>query len=274
MFGHLGFPRMGAVGCGLASGIGLWCMFVTMLWYVRRHPNYDEYALFERWELPRRAVQRELVAVGLPIGAALLVEEGLFSFVGVLMGTLGAAVVAGHQIAINYASTMFMLPLAIHSATIVRVGQAMGAREYESVRLRGFTGIGLCGAIMLCSAVALLLYSHSIVAFYTNDPAVRDVAVSLLFMAAIFQVSDGLSIGGQGALRGLKDTRVPLYLCLIAYWFIGLPLAWWLGVALGLGPRWVWAGFVAGLTAAALLQNLRFLVITAPGRLRPMPVAG
>lgn len=273
MFGHLGFPRLGAIGCGLASAIGLWCMFATMLWYVRRHEAYRAYGLFERWEWPQRAVLRDLVAVGSPIGAALLVEEGLFAFVGVLMGTLGAAVAAGHQIAINYASTMFMLPLAIHSATIVRVGQAMGAGEYESVRLRGLTGIGLCAAIMLCSAVALLLYSHTIVAFYTNDPAVRDVAVSLLFMAAIFQVSDGLSIGGQGALRGLKDTRVPLYFCLIAYWFIGLPLAYWLGVSLGLGPRWVWAGFVAGLTAAALLLNARFLVITAPSRLRPDPLS-
>jgi MATE family multidrug resistance protein len=274
MFGHLGFPRLGAVGCGLASGIGLWCMFVTMLWYVRRHAGYGEYALFECWERPRHTVLRDLLAVGLPIGASLLVEEGLFSFVGVLMGTLGAAVVAGHQIAINYASTMFMLPLAIHSATIVRVGQAMGAGEYESVRLRGLTGIGLCAAIMLCSAVALLLYSDSIVAFYTSDPAVREVAASLLLMAAVFQVSDGLSIGGQGALRGLKDTRVPLYFCLIAYWFVGLPLAYWLGVARGLGPRWVWAGFVAGLTTAALLLNARFLVITAPGRLRPMAMAG
>jgi MATE family multidrug resistance protein len=99
---------------------------------------------------------------------------------------------------------------------------------------------------------------------------VRDVAVSLLFIAAIFQVSDGLSLGGAGALRGLKDTRVPMYFCIVAYWMIGLPLAWWLGIGLGLGPRWVWVGFVAGLTTAAVLLNARFYYMTRPERVRPL----
>jgi MATE family multidrug resistance protein len=267
MFGKLGFPRMGAVGCGLASGIALWCMFAMMLVCVRHHA-YRRYRLFERWEWPRRALQGELLFVGAPIGAALLVEEGLFSFVGVIMGTLGANVVAGHQVALNYATTTFMVPLAVHSAIIIRVGQAVGAGDYGSVRLRAFTGIALCAAFMLCSAVALLLFSDAIVGFYTSDAAVRDIAVSLLFVAAIFQVSDGLSIGGAGALRGMKDTRVPMLFCLLAYWGIGLPLAWGLGIALGLGPRWVWVGFVAGLTMAALLLNARFIYITQPWRVR------
>jgi len=269
MFGKLGFPRMGAVGCGLASGIALWCMLAAMLACVR-HRAYGRYALFERFEWPRLALQRELLFVGAPIGGALLVEEGLFSFVGVIMGTLGAEVVAAHQVAINYATTTFMVPLAIHSAIIIRVGQAVGAGDYGSVRLRAFTGIALCGAFMLCSAIALLVFSEQIVAFYTSDASVRDIAVSLLFVAAIFQVSDGLSIGGAGALRGLKDTRMPMLFDLVAFWFIGLPLAYWLGISLGMGPRWVWVGFVAGLTVAAVLLNARFIYITQPGRVRPL----
>ena len=271
MFGNLGFPRMGAVGCGLASGIALWFMLATMLVCVR-HRAYGRYALFERFEWPRFELQRELLFVGAPIGGALLVEEGLFSFVGVIMGTLGANVVAAHQVAINYATTTFMVPLAIHSAIIIRVGQAVGAGDYGSVRLRAFTGIALCGAFMLCSALALLMFSEQIVAFYTNDAAVRDIAVSLLFVAAIFQVSDGLSIGGAGALRGLKDTRMPMLFDLVAFWFIGLPLAYWLGITLGLGPRWVWVGFVAGLTMAAVLLNARFVYITQPGRVRALGI--
>lgn len=268
MFGKLGFPRMGAVGCGLASAIGLTCMFLLLYAHMRRSPAYAPYALFDRRERPRPAMLRELVVIGFPIGAALVVEEGLFAFVGVLMGTLGATVVAAHQIALNYASTMFMIPLAIHSATIIRVGQAVGAGAWDEVRMRGLTGIALCGAVMLCSALALLAFSGEIVAFYTTDVAVRDVAVSLLFMAAVFQVSDGLAIGGAGALRGLKDTRVPMLFYLLAYWAVGLPLAWWLGIGRGLGPQWVWFGFVAGLTTAALLLNARFLVTTTPDRLR------
>jgi len=270
IFGHFGFPRLGAIGCGIASGIAQWCMLATMLWHVRGNETYRTFALFERWERPNRALQRELLTLGFPIGAALVVEEGLFAFVGVLMGTLGAAVVAAHQVALNYASTAFMVPLAIHSATIIRVSQAMGAGQYDDVRLRGFTGIALCGAIMLCSAIALLLFNQAIVGFYTHDPAVHDVAVSLLLIAAIFQVSDGLSLGGAGALRGLRDTRVPMYFCIVAYWMIGLPLAWWLGIGLGLGPRWVWVGFVAGLTTAAVLLNARFYYMTRPERVRPL----
>jgi MATE family multidrug resistance protein len=269
MFGKLGFPRFGAIGCGMASGIALWCMLAAMLACVR-HRAYGRYTLFERFEWPRLALQRELLFVGAPIGGALLVEEGLFSFVGVIMGTLGAEVVAAHQVAINYATTTFMVPLAIHSAIIIRVGQAVGAGDYGSVRLRAFTGIALCGAFMLCSAIALLVFSKQIVAFYTSDAAVRDIAVSLLFVAAIFQVSDGLSIGGAGALRGLKDTRMPMLFDLVAFWFIGLPLAYWLGISLGMGPRWVWVGFVAGLTVAAVLLNARFIYITQPGRVRPL----
>lgn len=263
MFGKLGFPALGAVGCGYASAVSMWMMFASMLLYTRRQALYSKFALFARFDFPTVAGFRELLGIGLPIGLSVVSEAGLFSAVALLMGTLGATTVAAHQVAINYAATMFMVPLALHSATTIRVGQAIGGGRPALARFAGFVGIGLCGAVMLVSAVAMLIFGRSIAAFYTIDPEVQQIAIALLFMAAIFQVSDGLQVGAAGALRGFKDTRVPMIINFVSYWMIGFPLAWVLGIRLAMGPQWVWAGLVAGLTVCAVLLNLRFAVISA-----------
>jgi len=262
MFGKLGFPRLGAVGCGYASAISMWLMFSGMLIYVRRHSIYRKFELFTAFDWPRRDGLRELLGLGLPIGLSVLSEAGLFSAVALLMGTLGASIVAAHQIAINYAATMFMIPLALHSATTIRVGQAVGGAQIRIARVAGFVGIGLCGVVMLVSAILLLIFGRQIAAFYTVDLEVQQIAVALLFVAAVFQVSDGLQVGAAGALRGFKDTRVPMFINVFSYWVIGFPLAWVLGIHLRLGPQSVWAGLVAGLTVSAILLNIRYAAIS------------
>ncbi len=262
MFGKLGFPRMGAVGCGYASAIAMWVMLAGMLWYVHGHRLYKKFQLFSGFDWPSRDGQRELLALGLPIGLSVLSEAGLFSAVALLMGTLGATYVAAHQVAINYAATMFMIPLALHSATTIRVGQAVGGAQPELARFAGFVGIVLCGTVMLLSAVLMLIFGEQIAAFYTVDPQVQEVAIALLFMAAVFQVSDGLQVGAAGALRGFKDTRVPMVMNFFSYWIVGFPLAYVLGVRLQMGPQSVWAGLVVGLSVCAILLNVRFAAIS------------
>lgn len=262
MFGKLGFPRLGAVGCGYASAIAMWVMFFGMLVYVRRHSLYRKFELFRAFEWPSREGQRELLGLGLPIGISVLSEAGLFSAVALLMGTLSATIVAGHQIAINYAATMFMVPLALHSATTIRVGQAVGGSQPELARFAGFVGIALCGGVMSVSAVLMLVFGHQIAAFYTVDPQVQEVAIALLFMAAVFQVSDGLQVGAAGALRGFKDTRIPMVINFFSYWMVGFPLAYMLGIKLQMGPQAVWAGLVAGLSVSAVLLNVRYAAIS------------
>lgn len=262
MFGKFGFPALGAVGCGYASAISMWVMFASMLIYTHRHSMYKKFELYSRFDWPSWLGFRELLGIGLPIGISVVSEAGLFSAVALLMGTLGATTVAAHQVAINYAATMFMVPLALHSATTIRVGQAVGRAQPGLARFSGFVGIGLCGAVMVISAVAMLVFGKTIAAFYTIDPQVREIAIALLFMAAIFQVSDGLQVGAAGALRGFKDTRVPMVINFFSYWMVGFPLAWVLGIRLGLGPQWVWAGLVAGLTVCAVLLNIRFALIS------------
>ncbi|NGP53450.1 MATE family efflux transporter [Thioalkalivibrio sp. XN8] len=259
MYGNLGFPRLGAVGCGIASAVAMWCMFATMLWYTRRSRRYERFVLWRGFERPRWPVQREILGLGLPIAASVEAEAGLFAGVALIMGTLGATQVAAHQIAINYAATMFMVPLAFHSATTIRVGQALGRGEPRRARRAGWSGIGLCGLFMVASATVLLFFREQIAAFYTTDPELLPLAVALLSMAMIFQVSDGLQVGAAGALRGFKDTRVPMLINVASYWLIAFPMAWYAGVHARLGPTAVWVALIIGLTVTALLLNFRFL---------------
>lgn len=262
MYGKLGFPALGAVGTGVSSALVMWIMFFVMLAYVRRHRVYRPFALFARFELPNWTTLREILALGLPICGAVVSEGALFVAAAFIMGAMGATVVAAHQIAINYAALMFMIPLSVHSATTIHVGHALGAGRFAAGRFAGFVGIALCGAFMACSALAIVFLGEHIAALYTHDEAVRTVAAGLLLMAAIFQISDGLQIGSAGALRGFKDARVPMLLNLLAYWAIGFPLAYGLGVAQGLGPTYVWVGLIAGLTACAMLLGARFFLIS------------
>lgn len=262
MYGKLGMPALGAVGTGVSSALVMWLMFFTMLAYVRRHRVYRAFAIFERFERPDPRRLREMLALGLPICGSVLSEGGLFVAAALIMGTLGATIVAAHQIALNYASFMFMAPLAFHSATTVHVGHAVGRGDVRGARFAGFVGIGLCGALMLVSALVIVVANEGIASLYTRDAAVLQIAAGLLLLAAVFQVSDGLQIGAAGALRGFKDARVPMLLNFVSYWIVGFPLAFGLGVVLGGGPAYVWVGLIAGLTACAIALNVRYRVVS------------
>jgi MATE family multidrug resistance protein len=262
MYGKFGLPAMGAVGCGAASAISMWVMLAAMMLYVGKQPRYRRFRLAGRFDPPNWFRRRERLSLGLPIGMSVVSEAGLFSAVGLLMATLGASVVAAHQIAINYAATMFMIPLALHSALTVRVGHTLGRGDPRMARRIGLIGIAMCGVIMACSALVMLVLREPIAAFYTGDSEVRKLAVSLLTMGMIFQISDGLQVGAAGALRGYKDTRIPMLLNFGSYWLAAFPLAWYLGVELELGPQAVWVGLIAGLTLTALTLNARFALIS------------
>ena len=262
MYGRLGAPALGAVGCGVASAIVMWVMAAAMLAYVSRHRIYRPLALFDRFEWPDPSKLRELAAVGVPIAGSIVSEGGLFVAAALLMGTFGATAVAAHQVAINYATFMFMVPLALHSATTIRVGQLLGRGDYAAARFSGYVGIGLCAAVMLASALGILVSNDLIAALYTSDAAVRELAATMLLLAALFQVSDGVQVGAAGALRGYKDTRVPMLLNLGSYWLVGFPVAWVLGVVFDRGPLGIWLGLVAGLTLCALLLLARYACIS------------
>jgi MATE family multidrug resistance protein len=179
-----------------------------------------------------------------------------------MMGAMGAVVAGGHQIALNYASFMFMMPLAVSSATTIHVGHLLGRGQVEHGRRAGLLGIGLCAAIMFVSALMILLLNDQIAALYTRDPAVRALAATLLLMAALFQLSDGVQVGAAGALRGFKDTTVPMALCVFSYWIVGFAMAYGLGVRAGGGPVLVWLGLTVGLTVSGILLVTRYLYVS------------
>jgi multidrug resistance protein, MATE family len=262
MYGKFGMPQLGAVGCGVATAISEWLMFFSMLTYMRKHRAYREFDFFARVDAPDARVLRELTRIGAPIAGSVLAEGGLFVCAALMIGGMGATLTAGHQIALNYASFMFMVPLAISSATTIHVGHTLGRGDHARGRFAGLLGIGMCATVMALSAIGILLFNDGIAGLYSRDPAVQKIAAGLLLMAAIFQLSDGVQVGAAGALRGFKDTAIPMTMCIFSYWVVGFPLAYVFGVRQGGGPLYVWIGFIAGLTVSAVLLVSRYLYVS------------
>ncbi|HUH56831.1 MAG TPA: MATE family efflux transporter, partial [Rhodanobacter sp.] len=258
MFGKLGIPPQGAHGCGVATAMVLWLEMLAFGFYVMRHRNYRGLGLFDRFERPQLRRIGALIHIGLPMAVSLLAEAGLFVATALIIATLGEDVIASHQVALNIASLFFMIPLGLAMAITVRVGNAVGRGDARGVRYAGFCGIGLTLVTQLFSAGLMLTLPHYIAALYTNDPKVIALAMQLIMLAGLFQFSDGIQVASNGALRGLKDTRIPMAITLFAYWIIGMPVGWWLAFHHGLGARGMWMGLIAGLSVAAVMLFTRF----------------
>jgi len=262
MFGHWGAPPLGAVGAGVASAITIWIALGFMVFLMKRR-SFARFALFTAFELPSPVQLRKILRLALPFTGSLIAEGSLFIGATLLISSLGATIVAAHQIALSYSLLTYMIPAAFHSATTVRVGHMLGGGQDAEARRAGLVGIALCAGVMAVSALVLVFARGPIARIYTDDPAVLEVAATLLLLAGLFQVSDGLQLGCAGALRGYQDARIPLAITVVSYWGIGFTLAWVFGIARGGGAPGVWLGLIAGLTAAALLFAARFRVVTA-----------
>jgi len=258
MFGKFGFPALGAVGTGWATMIVMWVMFICMLIFTWNLKSYKRFGIFSKIRLPEYSYLKDLIRLGFPIGVTFTMEVSLFAVVSLLMGYLSTTAVAAHQIAINLASITFMVAFGISSAVTIRVGQNLGRKSLSNARFSGYTGIALSVGLMTCTAIVFFTMPSLLVSIYTDDPELAGLAVQLLFFAAVFQISDGLQVSGAAALRGLKDTRIPMIVNLIAYWIVGLSSGYYLGIEMGYGPQGLWTGLIFGLTTAAILHNLRF----------------
>jgi MATE family multidrug resistance protein len=258
MYGKFGFPAMGAVGCGYATALVVTVMFFCMLIFTYRHQPFKRFEIFSKARRPDWSWLKEILRIGVPIGLSSTMEVTMFAVVSLLMGSLSAIAVAGHQIAINFSAMTFMVPFGLATAITTRVGNAAGKQKIGEARKRGLVGILLSVGFMSCTAVVMVAIPDLITGIYTDDVAVQNVAISLLYIAAIFQISDGLQVSSYGALRGLKDTKIPMVVNFVAYWVIGLPLGYYLGIIRGVGPQGLWMGLIAGLSVAAVLHNIRF----------------
>ena len=257
--GLFGFREMGAAGLGWASAAMFWLQMLAFACYLSRSKRFADLKLYAGFERPSWRVLRGLLATGLPIGVTISMEGSLFIVTALLIGRLGELPVAAHQIAINVASLCFMIPFGIAEATTVRVGHALGRGDRAGIRRAAFAGMALVLCTQAVSATAMLTANHAIAGLYTADARVAALAASLLLYAALFQFPDGVQVLSAGALRGLKDTRMPMLLALLAYWCVGMPVGAGLGLWLGWGPRGMWIGLTAGLSVAAFLLARRFL---------------
>ena len=258
MFGNFGAPALGVKGCALASAITMWLVALALGLYVAFSPRLKPLKVFTRIGQFRPELFGEIVRLGLPISVTITAEIGLFSVVSILVGTRGVDITAAHQIALSYASTMFMVPLAIASATTVQVGHMLGSGRSEDARLAGFSGVSMSAMFMAVSALVLLVFRDQIITLYTDDPVVTGIALTLLLVAAIFQVVDGIQIAAAGALRAYKDTRIPMVISLFSYWVVAMPLAYLATVTYELPADRIWSAFVVGLLLAAVLLTWRF----------------
>jgi MATE family multidrug resistance protein len=274
IYGHFGVPAMGGVGCGWATAIVMWSIMLGMAGWVARARLYKASQVFSHFEWPQRAQIKRLLDVGLPIGIAVFAESSIFAVIALLIGSLGANVVAGHQIALNISSLVFMIPLSLGMAVTVRVGQALGRNAPRDARFTA--GVGMATALVYAciSCSAMMLLRHQAAAIYTADPLVIQMAASLIVFSAIFQFSDAIQVTAAGALRGYQDTRMTMILTLFAYWGIGLPVGYTLGLTSMFGPpsgpSGLWQGLIVGLTCAAVMLSVR-LTGSARKRIRMSP---
>ena len=263
MYGKLGFPALGLAGCGWASTVVSWGMFLALVSFIGSNRELGGYGIFSHLGKPDWRYFSEIFRIGWPIGIMQGTEVGLFSTTAVLMGLFGTTVLAAHQIALQCAAYAFMIPLGLSLAVSVRVGQAVGRRDFPGARRAGQVGMGLGAGFMLVSATCFWLFPRVIISLFLEiesgiNADVVSQAVVLLNVAAVFQVCDGVQVTAAGALRGLKDTRTPMIVGVVAYWLVGLGSGYLLGFQLGWQGVGLWWGLVLGLTAAAILLSWRF----------------
>jgi MATE family multidrug resistance protein len=261
IYGKLGLPAMGGVGCGWATAISNWIAAILLLVYLNRSEAYQRFHLIADWARPHWGRIQSVLRLGIPIGFTIFIEVSMFSVIALFLAPLGPIVVAGHQIVLNVVSLLFMVPLSLGMALTLRISFLVGAQTFGEARLLARSALILATAIALVYAPLLFLYPDWIAGLYTRDPEVREVAVHLLLIAALFQIADVIQVTAISALRGYKDTRVPLYIMLLSFWGICLPLGYLmtftdvLGESLGAAGFWV--GLTIGLTSAGILLATR-----------------
>jgi len=266
MFGKLGMPALGATGIGYATSIVISLQLVVMVYYVRTHGHFRDYELFGRghgskWG-PHWASIVQLLKIGLPIGTGIFVEGSLFVGAALLIARLGPLPASAHLVAINYSALMFMVPLGLASAVTTRVGNALGRGDPQAARYAGLIGLFIILFTQTLSASVMLLFPEFIVGIYTDDAAITSIAVGLLFFSAIFQYADGIQICAAGALRGLKDTLVPMFINIFSYLLVGLSVGYYLTFNRAMGPAGMWIGMITGLSFGAVLLLSRFLILS------------
>ena len=265
IFGHWGAPRLGLEGAAISTIISRAVSLACMIWWCVRDPGMKEWVSVRWFRAPDWPAVKDLLRTGFPASMQLLAEVSAFVAASLIIGNMGQAAMASHQVAITCAATIFMVPLGVSMALTVRIGEALGAKTFQTMRPILLSGWVMGMAFTVLSATSFIVFNRELARSFIEDPAVLDVAAKLLIVAAAFQFCDALQIIAAGALRGLDDVHTPAWIAFWAYWVVSIPLGWVFAYPLGMGVSGMWWGITVGLTMTAVLLGRRIWRKTAPG---------
>lgn len=253
MYGFGPIPALGSAGCGFATAILQWLMFITLAIYISKAAAYKQAPIFTKWEKIDPTWVKRILKLGFPIGLAVFFEVSIFSTGAIVLSPLGENAIAAHQIAISVTSQLFMIPLSLAIALTIRVGMYYGEQNWQA--MRQVQTVGLISATVF-AAITMTLIAVArpyIVAIYTTDINVIPVAMYLLWFAMAYQLMDAWQVSAAGCLRGMQDTQAPMWITLMAYWVIAFPIGLYLARYTIWGVAGVWLGLIIGLTIACVL---------------------
>lgn len=261
IYGKLGLPELGGVGAGLASAITYWLILLIAIIIVLRSNPFAELQIFHRWTKPSLVKIRMLMKIGVPIGLSLFAETTIFSAVTILMSVYSTEVISAHQIAMNFTSLLYMVPLSIAMGATILVGHEIGANRFADARTYSWLSVATAICFSLVSISILLLFREQIASVYTNDKYVIELTVQFFFFAALFQLSDAIQAPVQGALRGYKDVTITFIMAIISYWIIGLPTGYILANYTSFERFGYWIGLIVGLSIGAITLTIRLVYL-------------
>ncbi|MBE9914352.1 MATE family efflux transporter [Paenibacillus donghaensis] len=273
IFGNWGFPRLGGAGAGIASAITYWCVFIIAAIFVIRLKPFASFGILRSFYGISLKVWKELLKIGVPIGFSIFFETAVFAAVTLLMSRFDTITIAAHQAAMNFASTLYMIPLSISMALTILVGFEKGAGRLKDARQYSILGIASAVALSLVTAVVLLVAGHYVAGLYSDESSVIKLTQHFLIYAIFFQISDAIATPVQGSLRGYKDVNPAFIITFISYWVIGLPVGYLLATFTGLGAYGFWVGLIAGLAAGAVLLLARLIKVQRPKQESPAAAA-
>ena len=263
IFGKLGAPALGVSGAAIGTLLSRSIMVITLLYILRYHEDLWNHLRNARYNIYKSSLFNKVLKLGIPTSLQMFFEVSAFGGAAILMGTLGAQAQAAHQIAINLASITFLICTGLGMTATIRVGNHQGKNDVHGSRDSGFSAMLQATLFMAVCAIIFVIFRWQLPTIYIENSDVISIAASLLLLAALFQISDGIQVVALGALRGLQDVKMPMLITFVAYWIIGLPTSYLTIQYLGWGPQGIWWGLVLGLSISAVMLTIRFHFKTA-----------
>lgn len=250
-------PALGSAGCGFATAILQWLMLFALVIYILKAKRYQQTQPFTQFEKMNRRWMTRIFQLGFPIGLAIFFEVSIFSTAAIIISPLGDTIVAAHQIAISVTSVLFMIPMSLALALTIRVGTYYGEKHWSAMRTVQVLGFATATLLALMTMIMMWMFRPEIVAMYTKDADVTGIAMYLLLFAIAYQLIDAWQISAAGCLRGMQDTKGPMWITMIAYWVIAFPVGIYLARYTDFGAAGIWLGLILGLTVACILLLIR-----------------